>query len=153
MHAPTPVPSNLLLHMYTNWRDPPSICRARSPFIILTTRDHYRGFKALFRHFNSVLSPCHCVWDTLRDGVQAKRRTWKLVLPIMPGKFLRCWMHAIKYCNQDEEQRSSNLKGNPSPLDLLVNGELFSDIRQQRAGLGERREQWWKTYSEIDNLP
>lgn len=74
MRAPGPVPSNLLLHMHTNWREPPSICRARSPFIILTTRDHYRGFKALFHHSNAVSSPCHFVWDMLRDGAQAKKK-------------------------------------------------------------------------------
>lgn len=121
MHAPIPVPFTLLLHIYTNQRDPPFLCMAHSPFIILTTRDHFRGFKAPICHFNSILSLCHFVYGKLRDGAQAKileagatDRARKVALVML---LTQC---SLIYCNQEREQRDKNLRGNPSPLDLLA---------------------------------
>ena len=59
---------------YTNQRHPLSIYTTHSPYIILTTRDHYRGFKSPIRHFNSISSPWHFVWGKLKDVVHAKQK-------------------------------------------------------------------------------
>lgn len=67
------------------------------------------------------MSLCHFVYGKLRDGAQAKildagaiGRARKVALVML---LTQC---SLIYCNQEKEQRDKNLRGNPSPMDLLV---------------------------------
>lgn len=62
-----------------------------TPFIILPTRDHYRGFKVLATLFMVGWRIGH------------RQESWKLVWLIVPGKLLT-WC-SLLYCNKEKERR------------------------------------------------